>query len=460
MPEVEAFSRSAPTRMPFKFGAVTMTSLSAIYLRARVELEDGRSARGVGASVLSPMWFDKSPDKSYEQKLHALLLSMRLAGDGYRDAGTGGAYRLHRVVEPEVHDQCRQRGIKPLPASFGIALVDGAIVDALCRIFEVPFHVALREDLFGFGPVPGLPARPSPSLHIRHTVGLADPLVGQDVADLDDGLPETLEQVIREYGHRYFKIKIASDVAGNLDRLRAIADVLAVQCQGDYAVVMDGNEQFGDMRLFLEFFEAFRSDTRLSALWDRTLWFEQPVERDAALADAAAAVLAQTREHKPVILDESDGSDDVVERGLALGYGGVSAKNCKGVFRTLHSARVLDAWRTEHQHPAILSGEDLTNPGVLPLHQDTAVVAALGIEHVERNGHHYVRGLDHLAPAEQEAALREFPSLYERLPNGLVRLAIRGGRIPTHEITASGYGGAFELDVGGLDKVVLPEAPA
>ena len=37
---------------------------------------------------------------------------------------------------------------------------------------------------------------------------------------------------------------------------------------------------------------------------------------------------------------------------------------------------------------------------MVSLHQDLAHVAALGIGHVERNGHHYVRGLAHVANKE------------------------------------------------------------
>jgi hypothetical protein len=40
----------------------------------------------------------------------------------------------------------------------------------------------------------------------------------------------------------------------------------------------------------------------------------------------------------PVILDESDDHAEVLERGLALGYRGISSKACKGIYRSLHSA--------------------------------------------------------------------------------------------------------------------------
>ena len=51
-----------------------------------------------------------------------------------------------------------------------------------------------------------------------------------------------------------------------------------------------------------------------------------------------------------------------------------------------------------------LSAEDLTNIPVVGLHQDLTHVAALGISHVERNGHHYVRGLTTCPTASAHSA--------------------------------------------------------
>ena len=78
--EVRAYVRHVPTRMPFRFGSVTMTELSVVYLRVQFEMDDGRTTEGVSSSVLSPMWFDKRPDLDYETKQHNLLVGMSLAG--------------------------------------------------------------------------------------------------------------------------------------------------------------------------------------------------------------------------------------------------------------------------------------------------------------------------------------------------------------------------------------------
>ncbi len=443
-------------RTPFRFGAVTMTDLSVLYLRVLLQFEDKREEEGYSASVLSPMWFDKDGTKSYEERERRLLCSVGLAARNYLDAELGDAFTLHREIQPEVRRRCAELGIPALTSSFGVALLDGAVVDGLCRWYETSLHDAIANDLLGFGAAPWLPAAPRVLMHLRHTVGLLDPLTEGDVTrPLDDCLPETLEEVVREYGCSWFKIKISDDIEGNLERLRCITAVLDRFATTSWRVVLDGNESFPEMRAFVEFFSALRAAPKLGSFWRRLAWFEQPVERDAALEDSVAEPLRRLAALKPVILDESDGTDEVVERALELGYGGVSAKNCKGLFRTLHSQRVLAA----SDGPAILAAEDLTSPGGLALHQDTAIAATLGVAHAERNGHHYVRGLAHLTPGERESALREYPELYEQRADGLVRLRIQDGLIRTAYVARTGYGGEFEIDFRALEPLSLPVDP-
>ena len=40
-----------------------------------------------------------------------------------------------------------------------------------------------------------------------------------------------------------------------------------------------------------------------------------------------------------------------------------------------------------------MTSEDLSNIGPIALMQDLAVIGTLGINHTERNGHHYFKGL-------------------------------------------------------------------
>ena len=110
------------------------------------------------------------------------------------------------------------------------------------------------------------------------------------------------------------------------------------------------------------------------------------------------------------------------------------------MLRALAAARLC-----AERHGALFqSGEDLTNLPVLALQQDLCTAAALGLAHVERNGHHYFHGLDHLAPAVQAAALAAHPDLYRPLGGGAA-LRIEDGRLRFGSVLAArGYG--HELD--------------
>jgi hypothetical protein len=391
--EVEVFLRHVRTRMVFRYGKAEVTGQPYAHLRVRFE----PAVTGVSAAALPPLWFDKREGLTHEETIKELLRSIAIASDVYRGAGTDTAYGLHRACEPEARR--RAVGMNDLTAGFGVALLDAAVVDATCRLANRTFHQGLREDLFGFGPVP-IADRPLDRIFVRHTVGLSDPIRDADVASrVNDGLPETLEEVVRAYRVRYFKVKVSGEDARSRDRLRRIAEVLDREA-GDYEVTLDGNEQFHEMEEVEPFTRSLAADPALANFWKRTLWIEQPVERSRALE------VDVPRLSKPIIIDESDGTDDAVDRALSRGYAGISAKNCKGVYRTLHS------YRRVKETGAILSSEDLMNIPVVPLQQDLCVAAALGIPHSERNGHHYIRAFEYFSPREREAALREYPSLH------------------------------------------------
>ena len=56
---------------------------------------------------------------------------------------------------------------------------------------------------------------------------MVDPITALDnKTPVKDGLPETLEEVIARYGHRWFKLKVGGDAKADVERLSAIAAVL------------------------------------------------------------------------------------------------------------------------------------------------------------------------------------------------------------------------------------------
>ena len=143
------------------------------------------------------------------------------------------------------------------------------------------------------------------------------------------------------------------------------------------------------------------------------------------------ALRRRLAERAPVIIDEADATLDAFPRAAALGYDGVSMKACKGVLRALLSRARIDATGRGFQ-----SAEDLTNLPPWPLLQDLAVVSALGLPHVERNGHHYFRGAGHLSPEERAQLVQRHPDLF----TSEAHLRIEDGALQLGSLDRHGFG--------------------
>jgi hypothetical protein len=436
--ETAIFLRPVRTRLPFRYGRAVMTEAPVAHLRVRAEV-GGVPAAGASGAILPPLWFDKSPGRTHEDDIRDLLRSLREAAAAYREAGAADPWALHRAAAPAVRKRLSDQN--DLTAGFGAALLDLAVADAVCRATGRTFHEALRDDLLGFGPLP-LPPRPRRRIFVRHTVGLGDPIDATEGAPrVGDGLPETLEEVVRAYGVRYFKVKISGDPGETLARLRRVATALD-RWAGSYRVTLDGNEQFHAPEEVGRLLDALERDPALRRFRRRTLWVEQPLERGAALARPLGDLARRT----PILIDESDGDDGAAERAAALGYAGVSVKSAKGLYRALLN------FRRRRASGGILSSEDLMNLPIVPLHEDLALAAALGIAHSERNGHHYVRGGEFLSPRERRAALEEYPSLYAEGPGGVPRLRVERGMLDLSEVNGFAFGVRSEPDWASLER--------
>ena len=271
--------RPVRLRLPFRFGAVTLREAPQMFVRARVRLADGREGDGVAAEMLVPKWFDKSPALSNEGNFDQLRLSLRMAATSLEAAGENTPFGLSAAVDGPHHAMCAAIGLNGLVASFGLALIDRAIIDALGRLEGASVFALARANRFGLDAttaeelagfdfdrlLAGL--RPAQAIHARHTVGLLDAITEGETTGkrIGDGLPESLEEVIAAYGHRYFKLKVGGDVAQDLQRLVAIAAVLDLPLE-PYQVTIDGNEQYRDLEHVTELWRRIREEPRLTRL--------------------------------------------------------------------------------------------------------------------------------------------------------------------------------------------------
>jgi hypothetical protein len=184
------------------------------------------------------------------------------------------------------------------------------------------------------------------------------------------------------------------------------------------------------------------------------LYVEQPWHRRVALSAAIGELSRSWPNRPPIIIDESDATLDSLPTALRLGYAGTSHKNCKGVFKSVLNAGLL-AQRRAAGEPAVLSGEDLGNVGPISLIQDLAAQAVLGVTSVERNGHHYFKGLAQFPAALQRHALTHHPDLFTSTPAGWPRLDIRHGKISLGSVNAAPFGVPGEPDFSAIPSEVL-----
>lgn len=430
--EVELYERHVTLRLPFRFGAATVTQCPQAFVRVLAEVE-GRRVEGASAELMVPKWFDKAPALTHEQNFEQLRESLRNAREAVlATRSTLSPHALSHEAGEAAIETSVARGLPRLAAQFGPALLDKAVADAALRAAGHSWVDGVRAGVLGDPWGTRLDLVHPTHVVLRHTVGLADRLVESDQgADPQDGLPATLEAAIRRHGLHHFKLKLSGQIGADVERLTRITEVLQ-HLGGDYRVTLDGNETFSDATSLGKFWQALRTTPALAELLRRTLLLEQPLARAVALRESIASLGIGV----PVILDESDDHAGALDEGLALGYHGISSKACKGIYRSLRNAH-----RIAQDPRLLLSGEDLTCQAGLAVQQDTLLAASLGVRHIERNGHHYVDGFGTAPADEAQAFARAHPGFYETTA-GRPHLAVHQGRLDLNGLHVPGFASA------------------
>lgn len=452
--DFELYRIDLRTRLPFQYGIATMTQVPEIFVRLLVKFDEAPVA-GFSSDCLPPKWFTKVPEKPLEEEIDEMLRVIRHALDLALDMEGESVFACWKKLHDAQERWANERHIPPLLAHFGTSLVERALIDALCRARGTPFaqtvHV-LGIDLGGIHPSlrgrkPGefLPPSPLRNVTVRHTVGMADPLTESDIKEPLDCLPQSLEKCARVYGLRHFKIKLNGNLDSDIERLDKVAQVLGQAAHRDFRFSLDANEQFKSIAAFREYWQFVARHCR--ELFPRLMFVEQPLHRDVALQSTVEEDLKAWPDRPPIVVDESDGTLDALPMALKLGYAGASHKNCKGVIKGIANACLLK------QKLGLLTGEDLCNIGPVALLQDLAVMAALGVESVERNGHHYHAGLSQFPRPIQDQVLSEHSDLYSETTDGWPSVRIKNGAIDLKSINDAPFGVAFSLDTTHLKRI-------
>ena len=268
--------------MPFRFGVVTLTEAPQAFARVRIRLADGRTCRRRPAELLAPKWFDKNPALSNEDNFDQLrALRCGIARGLYLDGGADTAFgHFARHYQAQI-GRGAQQGLNSLVANYGPALIDRAVLDALCRALGRSFHDVIRSNrrrhrcrptcartwrASTSTPSSAACSRPR-TISARHTVGLVDPITAADQGErVGDGLPETLEEVVKAYGHRWFKLKVGGDIDGRHRAARAHRLACSTASKAATAPRSTATSSTTDVDGVLELWHRMRADPRLARL--------------------------------------------------------------------------------------------------------------------------------------------------------------------------------------------------
>ena len=463
--QVELRKVEISTRMPFRYGIATLTAVPYLMVFAEFEV-DGQRCNGIAADILPPKWFTKQPEASIEDEIAEMLMVIRTAcSSAMQITVRKDVYSWWQDIYQRQMSNSALGNRPPLLKGFGISLLERAAIDATCRRHETTFHQAVQTNLLGiqleqihpelkgFQPADLLPQGPQQKIKVRHTVGLVDPLSDAEITDavrLDDGLPQSLEACIRDYKISCFKIKVPANIDEARLRLLKI-DTLLRRSGQEFRFTLDGNEFHTDPSKFRLFWNQIRRDEQLREfIDDGLLVVEQPLHRDVALSEETRQVFNFWEDRPPIIIDESDGEILSLRQALDTGYMGTSHKNCKGVIKGLANVCLVNHLNSQSGNKSLVcTGEDLMNVGPVALLQDLAVGAAMGLTHMERNGHHYVTGLRHMPEEVQRKIQKCHGDLYREHKSHGVKfssLAIDVGQMSLESVNRAPFGYAIDLN--------------
>lgn len=436
--EVSISERPVTLRLPFQFGSTEVRETAEKYCRIVVEIA-GQRVPGFSAQLMVPRWFDKRAGLTNEDTIDALRETVAAAVKTALNAEHKGSVATLSQEIRNVAPDLMADDMPRLAAGFGPALLEMALIDAVCRHAGLPFWKAAAGDVFGIGA--HLPsdltaqdfdaARASivapTNVAMRHTIGFDAPLSKRPDDAPDDLRPVTLEEVMASTEITAWKIKLKGDPDADATRLLDLQMILRGKMGG--GITLDANEQYSteNFRLLLDRVAA----PDLSDLAGRVRFYEQPFAREVALETSADFGV-------PIVIDESDDSSDAFSRALALGWAGTSIKSCKGVLRAqINMARAK-------ANGAILSGEDLTCQPGLCWTQDTAMAAAFGVQDIERNGHHFAGGMQGASEEERDRMLGMHPDIFSPSADGPA-LNIKNGRVKITSLDQPGFGASSAM---------------
>ncbi|MBT3469332.1 MAG: hypothetical protein HOK49_09105 [Opitutae bacterium] len=426
------------TRVPLKFGAETLTSVTCARVKMSVRNTLGDEANGWGETPLSVQWVWPS-DITYKIRHEHLKEFCRLLAVEYGElSGSGHAFELgHDFLFgklPALLEQFnagKEEAVPWLAALVCASAFDIALHDAFGMVNEVPVYETygfeyMNRDLSSYlEPVPGIadfenkyPAdflvkSPPEFLPAWHLVGGLDLLDESELTgdEPDDGYPVLLEDWIRRDGLNCLKIKLrGNDAAWDYGRLVRVGGI-ARRMDVDW-LTTDFNCTVMDPIYVNRILDQLLHQH--PDIYGRILYVEQPFPYE--LEDHQMNVRSVSA-RKPLFMDESAHDWRQVRLGWKLGWTGVALKTCK----TQTGALLSLCWAKAHGMTLMV--QDLTNPMLAQVPHVLLAAHSGTIMGVETNGMQFY-------PEASKREAQVHPGIYQR----------RNGMVNFSTVTGPGFG--------------------
>jgi L-alanine-DL-glutamate epimerase-like enolase superfamily enzyme len=433
----ELFLLPVRTRVPLKFGAETLESVTCARVKVQVCDRAGRTAIGWGETPLSVQWAWPA-DLSLAERFDAMLSFCQTLVSAWSSFDSWGhpievGDTFMQVVLPKLREQFNEgRDARhPLPllaALVCLSAFDIALHDAYGMLHSMPVYQTynrewMNRDLSsylepadgthvcfqGLYPQDFFAHPPATRLLAWHLVGGLDPLEHAEVNghQVQDGLPALLGDWIERDGLRCMKIKLrGNNVAWDYERIVRVGKI-ALERSVPY-ISADFNCMVTDPAYVNEILDRLAAEH--PEINRRLLYVEQPFPYEMEEFPIDVRSVAA---RKPLFMDESAHSWQQVRLGRKLGWTGVALKTCK----TQTGALLALCWAKAHGMQIMV--QDLTNPMLAQISHLLLAAHAGTIMGVETNSMQFY--------PEASAAEAEFhPGLFARVDGHVDLSSIRG----------------------------------
>jgi len=433
----ELYFLPVQTRVPLKFGAETLTSVTCARVRVLVRDQAGNIAEGWGETPLSVQWVWPS-EMSYEARHTALK-------DFCEQLTTAWA-SFESVGHPlEIGHEFQQRLLPALRSGFNrdcppsermphlASLVccspfDIALHDAYGNLHGVPTYSTysgeyMNRDLAyfldpaedepvsfaGLYPADFFSARRAEQLPVWHLVGGLDPLDASQVNGIpvDDHEPTLLAEWIERDGIDSLKVKLrGNDAEWDYQRLAEVSRIAGAH--GQFYLTADFNCTVTEPAYVNDVLDRLREEH--PEAYDSILYVEQPFPYDL---ESNKIDVHSVAERKPLLMDESAHGWEYVRLGRALGWTGVALKTCK----TQTSALLMLCGAMAYGMEVMV--QDLPNPMLAQIPHVLLAAHAETMRGVESNAMQFY-------PRASDIEAEVHPGIYQRRQGQLDLSSIHG----------------------------------